>query len=170
MVGFLGLPSVNLQGWESAISTPIPYPSVLEQNAVLAHSKGAFLAGIGTIEDFAKNPAVKEEYREFLSPDDVVSCIVSSKMYDMLIDTMQNLSSIVPNGVYDADEEASIAVMASIRDSFDFACGRADTSGRGYGKYASSSEDGNLFEAVFEAISLSAKRMTGTSAEPSGSR
>ncbi|MDR1509709.1 MAG: hypothetical protein LBS53_08725 [Synergistaceae bacterium] len=161
MIGFLGLPSGELQGWDSAISTPIPYSAVLERNAVLAHAKGAFLAGIGTIDDFAKNPAVREEYREFLSPDNVVSCIVSSKMYDMLIDTMQSLISIMPNGTYGVDEETSIAVMAAIRDSFDFACGRADTSGRGYGKYAFSSEDGNIFEAIFKALSLSAKRMTG---------
>jgi hypothetical protein len=164
MVGFLGLPVAELPGWESAVSTPIPNAGPLVQNAVLAHKKGAFLSGIGTVADFAKSPAIREEYKEFMSQDDIVNGIVSSKLYDVLLDMTQDLLAATPLGT-SASDETAIATITAIRDSFDFICVKLSASGKGYEKY-NFTKDGSLIEAMFKVISNSARQATGSAADP----
>jgi hypothetical protein len=159
MIGLLGLPSTEIQGWDSAVSTP-PIPRLLPsgQNFVLAHGKGAFLAGMGAVDDFAKSPAVREEYKEFLSQDNILNGVVSSNLYDMMLEMAQTLPDFAPSGSQHEDE--TLALIAAIRDSFDFAGGKVSSSGKSYGKYALN-ERGNLMEAFFKIVSQASKGRQG---------
>ncbi|MDR2780098.1 MAG: hypothetical protein LBB28_03130, partial [Synergistaceae bacterium] len=165
MISFLGLPRTELQGWDSAFSTSIPNFGLGTQNVVLAHGKGVLLSGIGSAEDFAKSPETPEEYKEFLSQDDIVNGVVSAKLYDALLDMAQNMPSSAPNAD-SSPNEASIAMITAIRDSLDFAGGKVSASGKGYGKYVSS-KDGNRIKALFGVFSHVVQQATGTAASES---
>ncbi|MDR1137579.1 MAG: hypothetical protein LBK91_04580 [Synergistaceae bacterium] len=162
MIGFLGLPGTELQGWDSAVSTPIPYIGIPSaQNVVLAHGQGSFLAGVGSIADFAKTPAVKNEHKEFLSHDDILNGFVTSNIYNMLLGMIltQNTLPQSENRIPDADE--AIAAITTIRDSFDFFAFRIDSSGRGHGKEAFT-EGGDFIGAMFEVLLRAARQRPGS--------
>jgi hypothetical protein len=136
MIGVLGLlPGAKLQGWDSAFSAPVPTPDAAifpsGFNAVLAHKKGVLLAGIGkTAVDFDKSPSVRKEYGEFLSKDNIVGCVVSSKLYDMQLDTLRNY--LAAHKDVSSEGEALIDMITTVRDSFDFAGTKLSASGRSY--------------------------------------
>jgi hypothetical protein len=167
MVNFLGLPAAELHGWDSAVSTQIPSlisakTPFSDWSAVLAHRKGAIMAGIGNIGDFAKTPAVREEFKEFLSRDDIATGLVSSKLYDASLNMLQDFMTASDNKVSSADE-LSIEVMRTISDSFDYIGGRYTASGRGYGKYIPVGD--GFLEAITETMLRAVELMSGSDAD-----
>jgi hypothetical protein len=85
----------------------------------------------------------------------------------MLAGTLQDLSAIAPGGTSSGDE-APLAVISAIRDSFDFVGGRFESSGRAYGEYVIT-EEGGLIEAMLEIFSYAARQYSPPAGEPSPS-
>jgi hypothetical protein len=128
LTAMLGGGPAKLEGWDSAVSMTIPLRGGPSANIVLALKNGALLAGIGDIEDFSKNITVKKAYSEYLSKDNVMNVILSSKIYDILLGLMETM----PSGIAKNDANAKTATngMKALRSSFDAICGNIKSSGK----------------------------------------
>jgi hypothetical protein len=131
-VAIFGGEPLKLDGWRSAISLRIPFYGGSSANIVLARKRGALLIGIGESANFSKSVPIKREYKDYISPENVVNIIVSPKFYDTLLGFMDryyagstsggNIRQRVKNG------------LTAFRNSFQLLCGNVKPSGHANGR------------------------------------
>ncbi|MDR1581438.1 MAG: DUF4339 domain-containing protein [Synergistaceae bacterium] len=118
---------LKLDGWNSAISVRIPFYSGSSINFVLAHKRGALLFGIGEAANFSKSVPLKSEYKNYISPENVVNIIVSPKFYDILLRFADNYHAGPASGG-DVPQNVKKGLIA-FRNSFQLFCGNVKPSG-----------------------------------------
>jgi hypothetical protein len=153
----MGAAPAQLKGWDSAVSMTIPFRGGASTNIVFAHRNGAFLAGIGDIGDFSKELEIRDDYRNYLSKDNLMNVILSSNMYDIFLGMMETMPDGTA-GTSQMEVRAFAAGMSAMRDSFDTMCGNFKPSGKAEGKIILT-EGGDPLAAMFEMFARTAVMM-----------
>ncbi|MDR1134052.1 MAG: hypothetical protein LBL05_07790, partial [Synergistaceae bacterium] len=152
----LGGEPLKLDGWNSAISAYIPFYGGSGANIVLAHKRGALLIGMGEAANFSKKVPIKNEYKDYVSPENVANVIVSPKFCDLLLGLMDNYyAGYAKSG--DAYKDARNGLTA-FRNSFQLFCGNVKPSGHANGKLVLT-EGGNPTVAALKLLSQIALAM-----------
>jgi hypothetical protein len=132
IANFMDGSSATIDGWTNAMTWPAPYPEGFP-NVFAARNDSAFIVGLGSERAYAKKLPVPESYRDYVSNDNVMSNVMSSKLVDVaagILDVELKRSNL------DDDPEVK-SIRASIMafgDSFDAVCGKISQNDRGSGK------------------------------------
>jgi hypothetical protein len=148
-----GVPA-QIDGWDSAVSMTIPFRGGTSTNIVLAHRKGALLAGVGDIGDFSKDLEVSGDYGNYLSKDNLMNVIMSSNIYDILLGMLENMPTGTA-GTTSQEVDAVVAGVNAFRESFDSICGNLKPDGKAESRIITT-EGGDPIAAMFELFSRTA--------------
>ncbi|MDR3279368.1 MAG: DUF4339 domain-containing protein [Synergistaceae bacterium] len=148
LTGMFAPGGAALSGWDSASAIPIPLPGA--PNIVIAHRTGAILAGVGDIASYGKSVSVPSEFKNFLSPDNVMNSVLSSEFMDTLIGMIDEGTAMRGDGASTREIDEMRASFAKIRDSFDTFRGNMQPSGKSYSEFVFTGKGdvAGLFEAL----------------------
>jgi hypothetical protein len=160
LAAMLGGVPAKIDGWDSAMSMTIPFEGGTSANIVLAHKKGALLAGFGDVEDFSKTLETSGDYGDYLSKDNLMNVIVSSKIYDIAMDMLENAPT--PAG---REVEAITAGIDAFRKSFSSIRGNLKPDGKLRWRIVAA-EGGDPIAALFELFSRTIPLMPRPASRP----